>query len=235
MAEHISSHFNQELETVRTQVMHMGGLVEQQLQSVLSALATAEASGLEQVIDGDRAINELEIRIDDECQTIIARRQPAAGDLRFVLTVCRVIVDLERVGDELKKIALTAHELFGHNRITAAQLYDTHRLAAMTAPMIRKALDAFARLDVGALLELNDADRLLDLDYRNQSRTLATYMMEEPRSISVWMEVMMMNKAIERIGDHAKNIAEHVVYLVRGTDVRHTPPEQVAADLRPAE
>lgn len=231
MAEHISSHFNQELETVRTDVMRMGGLVEQQLHTVLKALSGTEKSGLQQVIDSDKAINDLELSIHDDCQTIIARRQPAAGDLRFVLTVSRIIVDLERMGDELKKIALIAHELFVHNRITTTQLYDTHRLAAMTAPMIRRALDAFARLDETAIFELNESDRHLDLDYRNQSRALVTYMMEEPRTIGTMMEVMMMNKSIERIGDHAKNIAEHVVYLVRGIDVRHTPPEQVAADL----
>ena len=231
MAEHISSHFNQELESVRTEVMRMGGLVEQQLQTVLAALAGTGTTGLDSVIDSDGLINDLEVKIDDDCQTIIARRQPAAGDLRFVLTVSRIIVDLERIGDELKKIAFIAKDLFKNNHITVSRLYDTHRLAAMTAPMIRGALDAFARLDETAVLELNEADRRLDLDYRSQSRTLVTYMMEEPRTIGAMMEVMMMNKAIERIGDHAKNIAEHVVYLVRGIDVRHAPPEQIEADL----
>ncbi len=232
MSEHISSHFNQELENVRSEVMRMGGLVEQQLQKVLGALENGDTEALTEAIDCDSAINALEVSIDDNCQTIIACRQPAAGDLRFVLAVIRVIVDLERIGDELKKTALLAHELFSHSRITPNQLYDTHRLAAMTAPMIRRALDAFARLDSSALIELNDADHKLDTDYRNQSRMLATYMMEEPRNIGTFMDVMMMNKAIERVGDHAKNIAEHVVYLVRGIYVRHTPPEQVQADLQ---
>lgn len=232
MPEHISSHFNQELEDVRTDVMRMGGLVEQQLQTLLKALASADALNLTAVIDGDSAINKLEVAIDDACQTIIARRQPAAGDLRFVLTVTRIIVDLERMGDELKKTALLAHELCSHNKVNATQLYDTHRLAEMTVPMIRRALDAFARLDSGAVIELNEADRKLDTDYRNQSRMLATYMMEEPRNISAFIDIMMMNKAIERIGDHAKNISEHVVYLVRGIDIRHQPLERIEENLK---
>ena len=232
MLEHISSHFNQELEDVRTDVMRMGGLVEHQLQTLLKALASADALNLTAVIDGDSAINKLEVAIDDACQTIIARRQPAAGDLRFVLTVTRIIVDLERMGDELKKTALLAHELCSHNKVNATQLYDTHRLAEMTVPMIRRALDAFARLDSGAVIELNEADRKLDTDYRNQSRMLATYMMEEPRNISAFIDIMMMNKAIERIGDHAKNISEHVVYLVRGIDIRHQPLEQIEENLK---
>lgn len=232
MPEHISSHFNQELEDVRTDVMRMGGLVEHQLQTLLKALASADALNLTAVIDGDSAINKLEVAIDDACQTIIARRQPAAGDLRFVLTVTRIIVDLERMGDELKKTALLAHELCSHNKVNATQLYDTHRLAEMTVPMIRRALDAFARLDSGAVIELNEADRKLDTDYRNQSRMLATYMMEEPRNISAFIDIMMMNKAIERIGDHAKNISEHVVYLVRGIDIRHQPLERIEENLK---
>ena len=232
MPEHISSHFNQELEDVRTDVMRLGGLVEQQLQTLLKALASADALNLTAVIDGDSAINKLEVAIDDACQTIIARRQPAAGDLRFVLTVTRIIVDLERMGDELKKTALLAHELCSHNKVNATQLYDTHRLAEMTVPMIRRALDAFARLDSGAVIELNEADRKLDTDYRNQSRMLATYMMEEPRNISAFIDIMMMNKAIERIGDHAKNISEHVVYLVRGIDIRHQPLERIEENLK---
>ncbi|MDO5639340.1 MAG: phosphate signaling complex protein PhoU [Neisseria sp.] len=231
MAEHISSHFNQELENVRTEVMRMGGLVERQLQSVLEALSGSDVSGLAAVIDGDGAINDLEIQIDDECQTIIARRQPAAGDLRFVLAVSRVIVDLERIGDELKKIALTAHELLSHNRTTTTELYDTHRIAEMTMPMIRRSLDAFARLDDLAIVNLRESDRKLDTDYRNQTRLLVTRMMEDPHSIGVWLDVMMMNKAVERIGDHATNIAEHVVYLTRGIDVRHTPLDEIKQNL----
>ncbi|EGY52801.1 phosphate signaling complex protein PhoU [Neisseria shayeganii] len=233
MAEHISSHFHQELETVRSEVMRMGGLVEQQLQAVLAAFSTGSADGLSAVIEGDHAINALEVAIDDHCQTIIARRQPAAGDLRLVLAVSRIIVDLERMGDELKKIARMAHPLLAENRIAVGELYDTHRLAGMTASMIRRALDAFARLDAGALPDLNAADRHLDAGYRRQFRLLLSHMMEEPRQTGILLDVTMMNKRIERIGDHAKNIAEHVVYLVRGIDVRHRPPEAIRQDGLP--
>ena len=231
MAEHISSHFNQELENVRSEVMRMGGLVEARLQQVLAALDEGSSSGLGDVIDGDADINKLEVQIDDACQTIIARRQPAASDLRFVLAVSRVIVDLERIGDEVKKIALKAHELLGNNRVAAPELYNTHRLGTVTLGMIHRALDAFARLDTGAVIELSETDKHLDADYRAQLRSLITFMMEDPRSISATIDIMFMNKSIERIGDHAENIAEHVVYLTRGIDVRHTPLEQIKADL----
>ena len=231
MAEHISSHFNQELENVRSEVMRMGGLVEARLQQVLAALDEGSSSGLTEVIDGDADINKLEVEIDDACQTIIARRQPAAGELRFVLAVSRVIVDLERIGDEVKKIALKAHELLGNNRVAAPELYNTHRMGTVTLGMIHRALDAFARLDTGAVIELSETDKHLDADYRAQLRSLITFMMEDPRSISATIDIMFMNKSIERIGDHAENIAEHVVYLTRGIDVRHTPLEQIKADL----
>lgn len=231
MAEHISSHFNQELENVRSEVMRMGGLVEERLQQVLAALDEGSSSGLGDVIDGDADINKLEVEIDDACQTIIARRQPAAGDLRFVLAVSRVIVDLERIGDEVKKIALKAHELLGNNRVAAPELYNTHRMGTVTLGMIHRALDAFARLDTGAVIELSETDKHLDADYRAQLRSLITFMMEDPRSISATIDIMFMNKSIERIGDHAENIAEHVVYLTRGIDVRHRPLEQIKADL----
>ena len=231
MAEHISSHFNQELENVRSEVMRMGGLVEARLQQVLAALDEGSSSGLTEVIDGDADINKLEVEIDDACQTIIARRQPAAGDLRFVLAVSRVIVDLERIGDEVKKIALKAHELLGNNRVAAPELYNTHRMGTVTLGMIHRALDAFARLDTGAVIELSETDKHLDADYRAQLRSLITFMMEDPRSISATIDIMFMNKSIERIGDHAENLAEHVVYLTRGIDVRHRPLEQIKADL----
>ena len=227
----MSSHFTQDMENARPAVVRMGRLVEARLQQVLAALDEGSSSGLTEVIDGDADINKLEVEIDDACQTIIARRQPAAGDLRFVLAVSRVIVDLERIGDEVKKIALKAHELLGNNRVAAPELYNTHRMGTVTLGMIHRALDAFARLDTGAVIELSETDKHLDADYRAQLRSLITFMMEDPRSISATIDIMFMNKSIERIGDHAENIAEHVVYLTRGIDVRHTPLEQIKADL----
>ncbi len=227
MAEHISSQFNLELENVRTQVLQMGGLVEEQLSNTIAALVGMDATALPPVIENDRAINEMELKIDDECQLIIARRQPAASDLRLVLTVTRIITDLERVGDEVKKIALTAHELISHSRINASQFYDLNRMAHMALGMLRRSLDAFARLDATAVLELANVDEQLDQEYVNQLRSLITYMMEDPRTISTSIDLMFMKKSIERIGDHAHNISEHVVYLAKGVDIRHTSMEEV--------
>lgn len=235
MAERISSHFDKELEHIRTEVLRMGSLLERQLQRVLAALTAAGQANLEAVLEAENEINRLEISIDDACQNIIARRQPAASDLRFVLTVVRVIVDLERIGDELKKIVLIAHDLFAAQQIVPAQCYDTYRLAGMTAPMLQRAMNAFDQLDTAAVLALNEADRRLDLDYRSQSRVLITYMMEQPHTIGQCIEIMMMNKAVERVGDHAKNIAEHVVYWVRGIDVRHLPAEHLHNQVKAAE
>ncbi len=230
--QHISSHFNQELEDVRTEVMQMGGIIEQQLQVILQSLSQANPQRLKEVLESEKKINEMEELIDDHCQTIIARRQPAAGDLRFVLTTTRMIVDLERIGDELKKIASYTNNLLVNNKISSSGLYDTHRILDMASVMIRRALDAFARLDETAAIELRLSDEKLDMDYRNQLRLLMTNIFEEPKNISTWIDVMMMNKAVERIGDHAKNMAEHVVYLVRGIDIRHKPLDEIESNLR---
>ncbi len=231
MSEHISSQFNAELEQVRTAVMHMGGLVEKQLATTLNALLGMRADELEPVIESDREINAMEVHIHEECQLIIARRQPAASDLRLVLTVSRVIVDLERIGDEIKKAALTAHELIAHNRAVASDFYDFNRMCSQTISMLRRALDAFARIDADALLELMEADKQLDHDYSSRTRSLITYMMEDPRTISTSIDLMFMNKAIERVGDHAVNIAEHVVYLAKVVDVRHSSAERLKQAL----
>lgn len=231
MSEHISSQFNIELENVRTAVMQMGGMVEKQLTDTLNALLGMQGAELKPVIESDSVINGMEVKIDEECQLIIARRQPAAGDLRLVLTVSRVIVDLERIGDEIKKAALKAHELIDHSRAVASDFYDFNRMCGQTITMLRRALDAFARIDTSALLELIEADKQLDHDYRSSTRSRVTYMMEDPRTISTSIDLMFMNKAIERVGDHAVNIAEHVVYLAKGIDVRHTSVEVVKEAL----
>ena len=231
MSEHISSQFNIELENVRTAVMQMGGMVEKQLTDTLNALLGMQGAELKPVIESDSIINSMEVKIDEECQLIIARRQPAAGDLRLVLTVSRVIVDLERIGDEIKKAALKAHELIDHSRAVASDFYDFNRMCGQTITMLRRALDAFARIDTSALLELIEADKQLDHDYRSSTRSRVTYMMEDPRTISTSIDLMVMNKAIERVGDHAVNIAEHVVYLAKGIDVRHTSVEVVKEAL----
>ncbi len=227
MSEHISSQFNIELENVRTAVMQMGGMVEKQLTDTLNALLGMQGAELKPVIESDSIINSMEVKIDEECQLIIARRQPAAGDLRLVLTVSRVIVDLERIGDEIKKAALKAHELIDHSRAVASDFYDFNRMCGQTITMLRRALDAFARLDVAGALDVTRQDRKLDDEFDANFRQLVTFMMEDPRAISMSIDTIFMCKAIERIGDHAKNISEYVVYLVKGKDIRHTSLEDV--------
>ena len=227
MAEHISSQFNQELETVRTMVMKMGGLVEQQLQNVIKGLEDTNSDLLQDVVAADRTVNEMEVNIDDQCQLIIARRQPAAGDLRLVLTVTRIITDLERIGDEVKKIASYGSRLISKNGAFPNQLHDLNRLAQRSLSMIHTALDAFARLDATVVVQLNKEDDLLDHEYDNLLRQQITYMMEDPRTISTSLDTLFMFKAIERIGDHALNVSEHVVYLAKGIDIRHSPMEEV--------
>lgn len=232
MSTHISSHFNQELESIRTEVMAVGGLVEKQLQGVLHALSENSADGLQKVINDDQLINDLTVKIDEECLLMIARRQPAAGDLRFIITVSRITVDLERIGDELKKIARYTLDLLEENKLPATAFYNSHRIAEMTTPMIQRALDAFARLDESAIIDIAKADKKLDTDYRQQLRTIISFMTEEPRNVSAWVDVMMINKAVERIGDHCRNLAEHVVYLVRGIDVRNASTEEIKKQLQ---
>lgn len=227
MAEHISRQFHGELENVRSKVLQMGGLVEKQLNQTMFAL---EAGTLEPLLAAgvaDEEINAMEVSIDDECQLIIARRQPAASDLRLVLTVSRVIVDLERIGDEVKKIATKGHQLLSERAIKPAQFYDFNRMASMALAMLRRALDAFARLDTSAAVELKETDEHLDQEYQNQLRLLVTYMMEDPRTIGSLIDVLFMLKAIERVGDHAKNITEHVVYLAKGVDIRHASLDEM--------
>ena len=214
MAEHISSQFNQELETVRTMVMKMGGLVEQQLQNVIKGLEDTNSDLLQDVVAADRTVNEMEVSIDDQCQLIIARRQPAAGDLRLVLTVTRIITDLERIGDEVKKIALYGNGLISKNGALPHQFHDLNRLAQRSLGMIHTALDAFARLDATVVVQLNKEDDLLDHEYDNLLRQQITYMMEDPRTISTSLDTLFMFKAIERIGDHASDIAEIIPHLV---------------------
>lgn len=227
MSEHISSQFNQELETVRTQVMKMGGLIEQQLQQVVHGLETGQIAVLQQVSAADAQVNAMEVSIDDQCQLIIARRQPAAGDLRLVLTVTRIITDLERMGDEIKKIALYGSGLLEKHGVLPQQFQDLQRLAQRSLGMVHSALDAFARLDATVVVTLSKEDTVLDREYDNLLRQQITYMMEDPRTIGISLDLLFMFKAIERIGDHALNVSEHVVYLAKGIDIRHSSIEQV--------
>jgi phosphate transport system protein len=226
MADHISKQFDLELETVRTRVLQMGGLVEQQILSAIDALMDGDIEKLQQVVESDAAVNAMEVAIDDDCTHIIARRQPAAGDLRMIITVIKTITDLERIGDEAQKIARMGKTIYQSERYQVPRFREIRKMAEAALAMLRRALDAFARLDASAAEELADEDTRLDQDFNAELRQLITFMMEDPRTISMSIDTLFMAKAIERIGDHATNISEYVVYLVKGTDIRHLPRDQ---------
>ena len=224
MHEHISKQFDAELEAVRSRVLQMGGLVEEQIVKAIDALASGDLAVLESVIEDDHRVNAMEVGLDESCSHIIARRQPAAGDLRLVMAVIKTITDLERVGDEAEKIARMAKLIHTAEKVHMPRLELKH-VAGLALSMLRKALDAFARLDVNAALDVVKQDRGVDDEFRSILRQLITFMMEDPRTITRSLEILFVAKAIERIGDHAKNMAEYVVYMVEGRDVRHTRDE----------
>ena len=218
---HISAQFNEELELVKNRLLEMGGLVEEQLGDAILSLINADSDMARKVIDADKKINIMETDLDEECTGILARRQPAAGDLRLVIAVMRAVNDLERVGDESAKIAKLALKLCEEGEAPKGYVEIRH-IGDRVIKMTQKALTAFARLDAEAALKVAKEDKEVDLDYASAMRELVTCMMEDPRSISRVLNVMWSLRALERIGDHARNIAEDVIYLVKGKDVRHS-------------
>lgn len=222
MAEHISKQFDLELETIRTRVLQMGGLVEAQIVGAIDGLMSSDIAKLDKVIAEDALVNAMEVSLDEECQHIIARRQPAASDLRMVITVIKTITDLERIGDEAQKVARMGKTILLADRVHMPRFREIQKMAEVALAMLRRALDAFARLDVAGALDVARQDRKLDEEFDANFRQLVTFMMEDPRAISMSIDTIFMCKAIERIGDHAKNISEYVVYLVKGKDIRHT-------------
>jgi phosphate transport system protein len=224
--EHTSKRYDAELETIRSRVLQMGGLVETQITAAIEALATGNLQLAEQTIADDHRVNALEVQIDEDCAHIIARRQPAAQDLRMIMTVIKMITDLERIGDEAEKIARMTKLIYASERLLLPRFADVKVAAGYALEMLKRALDAFARVDVTAAAAVVKQDRLLDEQFRGIMRQLITHMMEDPRTISTSIEILFVAKALERIGDHAKNMSEYVVYLVKGKDVRHTTPEE---------
>ena len=210
----------------------MGGIVEQQLTRAIEALEREDdARRTDAVVADEAAINQLQVTIDQQCAQIIARRQPTAVDLRMVLTVTKIVNDLERIGDEVKKIAYKAAIARGSERLARVRYYDASRALDHAMTMLRLALDAFARLDVNAAAEVIDRDADIDAAFASILRQLVSYMMEDPRTITPAIEIVFIAKSIERIGDHAKNIAEAVVQVVRGKDVRHASAEAIRAEV----
>lgn len=229
--QHISRQFNQDLEEIRTDLLEMGGLVEKQVADAVSCLIHADREIAEKVLRVEDAVNAKEMYIDDECTKILARRQPAASDLRLVLAVSKMILDLERIGDEAKKIAEAAIALCEEGESPRGYIEVRH-IGEGVHSMLRDALDAFARLDVELAVQVVKKDKQIDRDYASAIRELMTYMMEDPRSITRVMKVLWVLRGLERIGDHARNISEQIVYLVKGKDVRHISYKEMKESIR---
>jgi phosphate transport system protein len=219
--DHISRRFNKDIEDLRNTVLSMGGLVETQLSKAIAAIVSGDSELGLQVANDDYKVNNLEVEIDEECSRILATRAPAAGDLRLIVAIIKTITDLERIGDEAEKIGFLASKLAGMDR-PADSYRELKNLGSHVSHMLRDAMNAFARLDVAEALDVVKEDELVDDEYDAITRQGITFMMEDPRSIKRVMNVTWAARSLERIGDHAKNICEYVIYMVEGRDVRHT-------------
>ncbi len=230
-AEHTSKQFDIDLEDVRSKVLKMGGLVEEQIKKAVTALHDGNIFLADEVIANDHSINSLEVSIDENCAHIIARRQPEAIDLRLVLAIIKTITDLERIGDEAEKIARMAKLIHGGDLPHASRVVNLQHVANLAVRMLGKALDSFVRLDAHSATQVLRDDREVDDAFQGILRQLIVATMEDHHIISHAIEMLFAAKAIERIGDHAKNIAEYVIFLVKGKDVRHTPVEQIEREV----
>ncbi len=227
MSDHVSKKFDAELEGLRSRVMQMGGLVETQINHAIEAFLHGDTDGFDQVIADDEQVNFLEVSIDDDCTHIIARRQPTAGDLRMVMAVIKIVTDLERIGDEAAKIARMGNQVYQRDNLLVPRLHEMRAMGDVAVRMLRDVLDAFVRLDPVAAARIVREDETVDDNFRGYLRLLITYMMEDPRTISTALDIVFVSKALERIGDHVKNIAENVIYIVKGKDVRHIGLDQL--------
>jgi phosphate transport system protein len=227
--KHLSTQFDAELTGVSTRVLEMGGLVESQVSLAIAALTELDGDRAAQVLREEDRVNRMEVDIDRDLSAIIARRQPTARDLRLLIAISKTIANLERVGDEAARIARMVQRVISvgiHGRLRLP-VSDLQFESDLAVAQLRKALDAFARLDTAKALEVLKQDDEIDQEFEGLMRKLITYMMEDPRTISSSIDLIFVAKAIERVGDHAKNLAEAIIYIVKGTDVRHTPMDQV--------
>ena len=231
ITHHTSRRFNEDLERVRSKVLAMGGFVEDQLTRCLTALVESDSSLGRAVASDDHKVNDMEISIDQECSRILAMRSPAAGDLRMIVATIKAITDLERIGDECEKIGHIAARLATVER-PADRYREVKHLGRSVQLLVRDTLDAFARMDAAAALKTCRKDRLIDEEYEAIQRQCITFMMEDPRTIRRALDIMWVVRSLERIGDHAKNICEYVIYMVHGKDVRHTKLEEIEKELQ---
>ncbi len=227
--KHLSTQFDAELSAISTRVLEMGGLVESQVAQAIYALVNFSSETSTQVLQQEERVNQMEVEIDRDLSSIIARRQPTARDLRLLIAVSKTIGNLERVGDEAARIARTVQRLINTGVSSRLRLPvgDVQFEAGLAIALLRRALDAFARLDASQALQVIKGDNEIDQEFDGLMRKLVTYMMEDPRTISASIDLVFVAKAIERVGDHAKNLAEQIIYIVKGADVRHTPMDSV--------
>ncbi len=218
---HVSTQFDEDLARLRTHVLQMGGLVETQIAASIAAYASGEADGVRAIVETDRRVNDFEKAIDDDCAHVIARRQPIASDLRLILGISKIVTDLERTGDEAKKIAKGIRRIHDAGHLPNQYGIGIRHLAEAALSMVRQALDAFARMDGALALSVIRADAEVDVEFKSIIRQLITHMMEDPRTITASIDIIAISRAIERIGDHAKNISEQVVFVVEGRDIRY--------------
>lgn len=229
---HLSRQFDEDLERLRSSVLQMGGLVETQISTITKAYASSNSAAVLSVMENDKEVNALEKAIDDDCIHIIAKRQPTASDLRLIMGISKMVTDLERSGDEIKKMAKSIRRIQDGESAAFRELTilkgatDVRHLSKAASLQLRRALDTFARLDTAEAEAVIAADEELDTEFKGIVRQLITYMMEDPRAITTALDIITIARAIERVGDHAKNIAEQVIYIVEGRDVRHTKSEE---------
>ena len=229
--QHISHQFNKELEDIRNKVLKMGGLVEQQVTDGLRALLEADHDLATEVSQKDFEVNKLEVEIDEECTQVLARRQPAASDLRLMVTVIKVITDLERIGDEAEKLGRFTRDLTAESSTMPGYRKELRHLGELVKSMLHDTLDAFARMDVDAALKIALRDDDVNREYENLERLLGTHLVEDPRQVSNLFKITWCARALERIGDHSVNICEYVVYMVKGRDIRHTSFDQIRSEF----
>jgi len=229
--QHTSQQFDADLEAIKSHVLSMGGLVERQIEDALIAIIDADSDRAEAILVREKEVNGMEVSVDEEATKILVKRQPAASDLRMILVITKAVRDLERIGDESKKIAKLALKL-SEEGPSPRGYHELRHIGATVREMVRDSLDAFTRLDVGTALEVVRRDKLVDREYRSATRELVTYMMEDPRSISRVMNIMWALRSLERIGDHARNIAEYVFYLVKGKDLRHEGLDNIESTVK---